>query len=59
MTHLLPLLAAATVGLCGVVGVVVTAARRPPAGAALGLGGGESHPQDTTPAVRDRIPSCA
>ena len=34
MTHLLPLLAAAAVGLCGAAGVVVTAARRPAAGAA-------------------------
>ena len=31
MTHLLPLLAAAAVGLCGAAGVVVTAARRPAA----------------------------
>ena len=38
MTHLLPLLAAATVGLCGAVGVVVTAARRPAAGAAIVFG---------------------
>ena len=38
MTHLLPLLAAAAVGLCGAAGVVVTAARRPAAGAAAVFG---------------------
>ena len=38
MTHLLPLLAAAAVGLCGAAGVVVTAARRPAAGAAIVFG---------------------
>ena len=38
MTHLLPLLAAAAVGLCGAASVVVTAARRPAAGAAAVFG---------------------